>query len=180
MTFVEVIVLIAVLSALAGLTLLQPPLGAPSDKARRASCLNNLKQIGLSLRLYSGDYNERFPCDASGTTLGSFALLTNSYQTSYKTWICPSDIGVTAATASSPFTATNLSYAYGAFLLTEIAPTNMPLACDRSSVGNPTGTNPWKRNRWTHKSDGGYVLFADGRVEFRQTINPPMSGAKNP
>jgi hypothetical protein len=58
-------------------------------------CQNNLKQIGLSLRLYSGDYQKRFPTDAASTTLGSFALLTNNYQTSYKTWICFSDPGPT-------------------------------------------------------------------------------------
>jgi prepilin-type processing-associated H-X9-DG protein len=139
-----------------------------------------MKQIGLSLRLYSGDFSERFPCDATATTLGSFGLLTNKYQTSYKTWVCPSDPGMIAGAPVHPWTSTNLSYAYGGFGLTEKTRPDTPLACDRSSDGNPTGKKPWARNQWTHKSDGGNVLFVDGCVAFQQTMPVPMYRGKNP
>lgn len=154
------------------------------EKPRRSSCLNNLKQIGLAMRLYSADYDERFPCDSAGTTVGSFALLTNKYQTSYKTWICPSDSStISAGSPTSPFTSNNTSYAYGGFGLSETAQPDTPIAADRSSscVGVWGDiVSPYAGNRWTHKSDGGNVLFADGHVAFQKTFVPPMYLGKNP
>lgn len=143
-------------------------------------CLNNVKQIGLSLRLYSGDFQKRFPCDAAGTAIGSFTLLTNLYQTSYKTWVCPSDLGVYPGGPTYPLSRTNLSYAYGGFGLTEETQPDTPLICDRSSAGDPTGVTPWKYNKWTHKSDGGNVLYADGHVAWVKTMDVPMYRGKNP
>ena len=174
----ELLAAIAIIAVLAGMLL--PTLCAPRETARRSTCLNNLKQIGLAMRLYSGDYNGRFPTDISGTTVGSFGLMTNNYQTSYKTWICPSDPGVVASGSLLPFTRTNLSYAYAGFGLTEKVQPDTPLACDRSSSGNLTARKPWANNAWTHKSDGGNVLFADGHVEFLRSPKSPMYRAKNP
>ena len=182
-TLVELVVLILVVVVLFGLiapSLISPCTNCAHEKARRATCLNNIKQIGLSLRLYSGDYQKRLPCDATGTALGSLALLTNQYQTSYKTWICQSDPGMVSAGPGLPFTRINLSYAYGGFGLTEATQPDTPLVCDRSSSGDPTGPNPWSGNSWTHKSDGGNFLFADGHVAFVKTMKPPMYRGKNP
>ncbi|MSR65601.1 MAG: DUF1559 domain-containing protein [Verrucomicrobiae bacterium] len=154
--------------------------GRVRDQARRAMCLNNLKQIGVSLRLYREDNSGRLPCDVNSTVLGSFALLINNYQTSYKTWICPSDPGILAGSAFNPWTTSNLSYAYGGFELTAGVQPDTPSVCDRSSSGNPTGPTPWQNNMWTHKYDGGNVLFADGHVAFVKTMTPPMYRGKNP
>ncbi|MSR64443.1 MAG: DUF4190 domain-containing protein [Verrucomicrobiae bacterium] len=160
--------------------MLLPALNAAREKARRASCLNNLKQIGLAIRLYAGDNNERFPTDAAWTTLGSYELLTKNYQTSYKTWVCPSDTGIVPGTPYAPLTAKNVSYAYNGFGLTESTQPDTPVACDRSSAGDPVGTFPWNGNAWTHKADSGNVLFADGHAAFHKTLIPHMYNGKNP
>ncbi|MSR64949.1 MAG: hypothetical protein EXS18_04115 [Verrucomicrobiae bacterium] len=178
MTFIELIVLITVLSALFGLMV--TALHRARENAWRACCLGNHKQIGLAMRLYSGDFQERFPTDKAWTTLGSFALLTNKYQTAPAVWTCPSERGGVVPSRGDAWTSKNVSFAYGGFGLTENTQSDTPLMCDRSSQGDPVGANPWSQNKWTHKSAGGNVLYIDGHVAFVQTLNPPMYRGKNP
>jgi len=177
-TLVELLVITAV-----GLMLLAIVFAVLQQKReherRRARCIGNLKHIGLAMRLYSGDNKERFPTDQAATTIGSFALLTNTYQTAYKVWTCRADIGVTAGSPTQPFTRANVSFAYGGFGLTETVQPDTPLACDRTT-GNITSANPWSGNKWTHRSTGGFVVYADGHVAWVTNMEPPMYRGKNP
>ena len=176
-TLVELLVIAAVGLLFIGVILAVVP--QRIEAKRRSTCLNNLKQIGLAMRLYSGDCTEKFPCDKAVTTVGSFALLTNTYQTNYKTWICPRDKGVTSGSSDRTFTSKNVSYAYGGFGLSETVQPDTPVACDRTT-GNLTSARPYDGNRWTHKTAGGNVLFADGHVAWKQTMDVPLYHGKNP
>lgn len=58
-TLIELLVVIAIIAILAAI--LFPVFARARDNARRASCMSNLKQIGLGFMQYTQDYDERYP-----------------------------------------------------------------------------------------------------------------------
>ncbi len=94
-TLSELLVVIAVIVIL--IALLLPVLSRAKEKARRTTCLNNLKQVNLALHLYAGENGDRLPNLGLGTyvtykdAVKSFAGLNGPSSPQDKIFTCPDD-----------------------------------------------------------------------------------------
>jgi len=75
------------------------------DRALRIQCVNNLKQLGLGVRIYAADHEENFPPSL-------LTLLNNEIANNFRALVCPADEAHTAATDASSVTAANCSYEF--------------------------------------------------------------------
>ncbi len=104
-TLIELLVVIAIIAILAAI--LFPVFSQAREKARSASCLSNMKQIGLASMQYVQDYDEAFPMAGWNDGVAHTAIMPDgkrtyagwnvwplrfyTYTKSTQVYVCPSD-----------------------------------------------------------------------------------------
>ncbi len=86
-TLIELLVVIAIISILAAL--LSPAVARAKAKANRIKCLNNLRQLQMSVQMYANDHGDQIPPRISGGANWISSL--QAYYVSPALLVCPTD-----------------------------------------------------------------------------------------
>ena len=156
----------------------------------RSDCLRNLRQLGLALKQYSQDYDERYPWrvgieepDKAWLDLG---MLFPNYTSALKAFFCPSsrdrqfeamspsgrkdDFPLEPFAPASTKEVISYSYCIDARTDTPTAWSEDALSTVRLLADKKAGVRADERSN--HKDDGRNVLYHDGHVKWKAGANP--------
>lgn len=177
-SLIELMVVIAIIAILASMML--PVLSKAMEKAKRTSCLNNLKQMGLGGHMAANDSNDRLPTSGgnstnmiwNGTNLVHYGRMIKSGTLNARMFYCPSadtfrpggtncldSISVTGVVAFSSY------YFRGT---RQGGPSRTEKAAGRVLISDYETREPYQVGEWYARSHqtGKNVLRGDGSAGF--------------
>jgi len=192
MTIMEVVVVVIIVAALIAIVL--PAFVPDQHYAHRSvniSCINNLKEDGLALKIWAGDHNDHWPQFLSVTNGGAKELLSAGNVAAYfetmsnelstpKILACPADEEHAATFNFTTLANTNISF-FVSLDAAESRPLE-PVFGDDNFAVDDVPVKPGLINLWTNRSVAwtarrhrfaGNVALADGSV--RQMSNASLT-----
>jgi len=135
-------------------------LEATREKAMAIQCVNNLKQLGLAVRIWAVDNGDVTPAN--------LLQMTNEMSTP-KILVCPADTGRQAAASWASFTSANCSYEYLAPSAPETEPSRVMFRCPvHGSIGLCDGSVQMK----VAKTHPEWLIQRDGKLYMEPPAAP--------
>ena len=194
-TLLDLLAVVLILAVAAFFLL--PPFCSVSQPARRASCMMNVRQIGLAMFQYAGDHDDHFMrlVDANGNVVPAvdneghvsvlpsrtaFALLLkDGYITTTKVFVCPSSTEQANPSFPTDFKNTPLQKlvfsdehcSYGCDpTKAHSVDASCAIVADKPPVGvSKANEGTVKNNSDNHKGEGQNIFYNDGHVKWSTT-----------
>ncbi|MGC9317154.1 MAG: DUF1559 domain-containing protein [Armatimonadota bacterium] len=192
-TLIELLVVIAIIAILAAI--LFPVFARAREKAKQASCLSNVKQLGLACTMYAQDYDDHLPCVCMYYDLPS-GLLVRYWYNAVEPYIKNTDV-LTCPSAPQQTPGYGWNYPHAGYRLdrnNQVNRSNIEFPAEMMLFGDsdPEGSSStWYRlflycaaeGHWpfppgirnetniiaTRHNEGANFAFADGHAKWRMT-----------
>ncbi|NOY35678.1 MAG: DUF1559 domain-containing protein [bacterium] len=137
-TLIELLVVIAIIAILAAMLL--PALKMAKESAYKATCMNNLKQIGLAIFMYAQDYNGYIPPASFNPSKGTgWEIIIHPYAKDWAVFADPGDSTGIAPWIKNNYDGLKSSYAFNTQVseLTEVDGDQWYGSAKLSRIPNP-------------------------------------------
>ena len=138
--------------------LLLPALSSTRERARRVTCIQNLKQFALAWQMYSADYSGRYPGSKDVLYSGASPIYPNYINNNPAIFWCPSDKNSIKPTViDGPNCENSYKFVYG-LKIENSASVLLPLASDYCR---------WATSEYLgNHTQGANTVYLDGSVHW--------------